>query len=450
MHRVFTRLFFEKPAADGGAGGGADTDADAGEFSADSASVAFTPAPDDSTTQTAGGLDGGPSEMSASAEGVNEGGTDGVDGAEGEETPPAEPAKPAVKSAEAKPAQPGAKKKNVPLTERVASLKKEVDTLTHSKHKTAAELTADQEKLTALRKEIADLEARKASGAAPAKPAEPAKPKAADDTEPVPIPAHPKYKDFDTDEAYEEAVAKWTTDVQTANVENARRLEARITRGVEAKFTSQGSEARAREIQATVVATLEKVRAGKADWNEKATALKGVQSAWYNPEKHSGSTTPFLSDLAMSLLAQGREEGAEILHYLGSDVDRAQRLADLFPTRPLRDAFVHAPSVIPLLEHFATDEGAEEFEGLKRMHPIQMLQAFGALSTRLAAPASSGSGAPAKHAITKAAPSARPPAGSPGARGSAATPSTPNSFEDYMAQEDAAELALKKRLAGIA
>lgn len=453
MHRQSSiwRPFFDKSEADGGPGGGG-ADDDSG-FSSDSASVAFTPAPDDTTVGTEGGLDGGPSEMSASAEGVNDGGEE-VDGEEAAAAAAAEkPAagKPAVEAKGPK------QKKNVPLSERVATLKKEVDTLTHSKHKTNAELTADQDRLATVRRELADLEAKKralATGAPAADPAKPGVTATADEGTDADqeLPEYPDYRKFDTDEAYEAAVGVWKKEAAKVTRENAARLERRITSGVEARLEGHSSEARAKEVEGTVVATLDKVRTGKyaADWNEKAAALQGVQSAWYNPETHGQSRTPFLSDLSMSLLMQGREEGGDILHYLGSDPDKAQRLADLLPTRPLRDALVNAPSVIPLLEHFATDEGAEEFEQLKRMHPLRMNQALGALFSRLA-PASSGSGATVKHTITKATPSARPPAGSPGARtGSGASNATPPPFEDWNAAEDARELAERKRAAGIA
>lgn len=402
------------------------------DFSSESASVAFDLAPDDTTVGAEAAADDA-----------------GTARAEGEESGTAAAAT-AATDVKAKGEAP--KGKAPQPSARIKDLKKEIDTLTHSKHKTAAELATDQGKLATLRAEIADLERRKAGAPAAAgagAAAADGKPKDADKG-PGPRPEHPKYRDFDTDDAYEEACAKWRTDDAAWDARRIDLLKNDITQGVEARFKSKDGEQAAIAAEGRIVSTLDKVRSSKTDWNEKADALKGVQSAWYNPELHKGALTPFLSDLSMSLMLQGREEGAELLHWLGSDPARAQRLADLLPTRPLRDALVNAPSVTPLLEHFATPDGEVEFEALKRMHPIPMMQAIGALSMRLA-PVPRGSGA-AAHSITQAQPSARPPAGSPGARGGGGGTADPSkvTFDDWMAAEDEREKKDKLRLAGVA
>ena len=337
-----------------------------------------------------------------------------------------------------------AKKNKKPLDKRTSQLQHEVATLTHAKHRTRTELDADEKRLADVRREIADLEAKR-SGAPPAR--EPVRAPATSAAEAA-MPEHPKYRDFETDEAYEAAVAKWRTeDVPTWQTAREQALEQRITQGVDSRFRGADSEAAQRAAERRVVSALQKVRDGKPDWNEKAANLKDVTSSWYDPEKHGDQTTPFLTDLARTRMAMGQEDGAELLYFLAEDPDRAQVLADLLPNRPIRDAIVHAPSALVLLEHFATENGQRDFEALKQMHPIRANQAIGALSARLAG-ASSGSLAQ-PHPITQAHPSARPPAGTPGARGSGSPPGK-QSFEDWMKSEDDKELVARKRALGIA
>lgn len=433
-------------ANDGAGGGAGGSDADAG-FSSESASVAFDVAPGDTTA----GLDDGDreahrgetTEVSASADGVNE--------------PPAEGEKPAIAGAkpaiaEAKPAaKPGekGKKPNKPMTQRVDELKKDIDTLTHTKHKTTAELTRDQESLATARRELAKVQkeiadARKA-GAPPVVVPDTTKPAAAAANV---EPDLPKYRDFDTDEAYEDALGKWRTEHKAWQQRSLDAVRDELTKGVEARFATEAQHAQQGRAVETLVKTLESVRSTKADWNERAATLKEIRSAWHDPARHGEDPTPFLTDLTRSRLFRGDKEGAEVLYWLGEDAGRAQRLADLLPNRPLRDALVHAPSVLPLLEHFATDDGAAEFDELKRMHPIQMLQAVGALYSRLQ-PAPGGSGS-AVHSITKARPSAKPQAGTPDARGaSGGGAAQSGSFDDWMAAEDERELKDRQRLRGV-
>lgn len=327
-------------------------------------------------------------------------------------------------------------KNKTSLDKRTQKLKHDVDTLTYQRREAERQL-AD------LNRQIAE---RRTAEPAPAE-----KPKV--EAVAAPMPTVPKYRDYATDEEYEGAVAKYHTDLtawQQGQISAATtKIRDEITQGVESRFRGAGEEAAARATEQRLLTTLETVRSGKADWAEKAAALKDVTSAWYDPAKHGDAATPFLSDLARTRLAMGLEDGGELLYWLGSDPDRAQAVADLLPNRPIRDAIVHAPSVIDLLDHFATDEGQREFEALKQMHPLRVNQAIGALSARLAG---ASSGSPARpHPITKAQPSARPPAGTPGARGTGTPPgSKMPPFNDWMAAEDAKELAEKKRAAGIA
>lgn len=460
MHRrlqIFEPFYDKADGAGGAGGGGADESAagDAGEFSSESASVAFTQAPGDTTQgveQQTGAA--GTEEMSASAEGVNDGGTEEViEGIEGAADKVAEQPKAAAPAGKGQ--QPKAGKKNVPLSERVTDLKKQVDTLTHQKHKTTSEFEKAQTKLADLNRQIQDAEKKLAGGTTTAttgadgtKPSE-QKADAAD-----PIPDHPDYRKFATDEEYDAAVAKWRTDVSAWHGRQTDSVRKSLEDGIEKRFEEHGQRQSSEQIAATVKTTLDKVRNVDAKkWAESTEKLKGLTSAWHDPEKHGERLTPFLSDLSVSLLMQGSEEGGTILTFLADDPDRAQRLADLLPTRPLRDALVSAPSVTPLLEYFATDEGAEEFEALKQMHPRRMYIALGALYSRLA-PAHSGSGAAAHH-VTQARPSSRPQGGTPGARsgGGGGTngnqTGTGGNFDDWMAGEDARERADKLKLAGV-
>lgn len=424
----------------GGGGGAVDEGRDDG-FTAESASnaEAFVAPPDDTTSSAI------TDEATAAAEAraaAGEGDGEPVDGEnEGEisrsaaaasgdaEATPAKVAKPAKKTAKS----PGA---------RTSELKHEIDVLTHAKHKTVGEVREAEQQLAKARLELADIEKKKAGGAAaPAAAVE--KPQV--DAEPE----HPNYRDFNTDEEYESARAKWKTDHAAWDTKRITALRDDITKGVDERLTRRDQTEAVRQAEARMVSVLDEVRKATPDWNERRAVLQGVTSSWYDPTQHGEATTPFLSDLSQSLMLQGNKEGAELLVWLGEDADRTQRLADLFPTRQVRDAILHAPSVKTLLEYFATDEGAEQFDALKQMHPLRVNQAIGALSARLQ-PAPRGSGA-AAHTVTKAQPSARPPAGTPGARGTDAggTTGKPVPFEDWMANEDEKERKDRLRAAGV-
>lgn len=387
-----------------------------------SAKDAFTPPPADTTVAVLD--DEAPADAMAAEPEAVEDDADAV-AVEGE----ASESRLARPESKAEPAKP---KNKVPAAKRTQALKHEIDTLTYKRRE-------EERRLEALRREIAEAETKR--------PAAKASPVAEVKDEPKPLPTIPKYRDYATDEEYEAAVGAYHTELAAAIADQQTRLERRITEGVESRFRSAGDEAEMASAERQFLTTLEKVRSDKPDWNARAENLKTLTSAWYNPETHGDATAPFLSDLARTRLSMGLEDGGEMLYWLGEDGDRAQSLADLFPTRPLRDALVHAPSVMPLLEHFATPEGQQEFETLKRMHPLRVNQAIGALSVRLAG-ASRGSSV-GSHSITKALPSARPPAGTPGAR-SAPAAGRKQTFDDWMCAEDEKELLAKKRAAGIA
>lgn len=391
---------------------------------------AFTPVPEDTTSADAGQVTAPVADVVAegdetNASAVAEAGALGDEGEQSESR---------LSKTSTPEAAKGKAKSKVPLDKRTQKLRHEIDTLTYQRREGE--------------RQLADLNRRIQDGQATLSRAAPPATETTATEADLPQPTLPKYRDYATDEEYETAVGKYHTDLAAWQTDQVRRLEQRITEGVESRFRGAGHEAAANAAEHRLITTLDKVRGGKADWNDKAVALKDITSSWYDPSKHGDATAPFLSDLARTRLSMGLEDGAELLYWLGSDPDRAQVLADLFPTRPIRDALVQASSVLELLDHFSTDEGQREFEALKQMHPIRVNQAIGALSVRLAG-ASSGSSA-ASHPITNAHPSARPPAGTPGARGSGAVPGKKPSFENWMAAEDEKDLAARKRAAGIA
>ena len=304
------------------------------------------------------------------------------------------------------------------LDERRKSLTTEIDTLTFTKHQTAREIAEAQTELTRLRAERAAL------GAAPAetstKPAEPP-------ARPGPA-ARPRYRDFETDEDYETALGAWQTRRDEA-------MKADITQGLDARLERQ----RAEEV---FVSRLSQAKQAHPDWDEKAETLKTVRSPWANPQ---GQAAPFLADV----IQNDPDAGAEFLYRLGADPELAQAAATLQPTRPVRDAIVLSSSPTHLLAYFATPDGQRVFEQLKGMHPVRLHQAVGALSARVTA-ATSGPVVPVLHPMTGAVPSAKPPVGSPRARESTGSGTMSQSFEDWMAAEDAKDRASRVRDAGMA
>ena len=338
------------------------------------------------------------------------------------------------------------------LGQRIAALKKEVDTHTHAKHQTIRERDAAAAELASLRAQIESV--KREAGAPPATDARQPAAQASVATAPAAMPKHPSYRDFATDEEYEAAVEKWHGDVAKFQEDRETALAAKIEAGLDTRLKSREDEDAARADESAFAERVSAVAATHPDFMEKAEALGTLRSSWYRPETHdrvggdgqrNPIPTPFLSDLF-----RNHPDGPEMGYWLGSDLARAQVLADLLPNRPLRDAILLSPSIRPLLEHFATPEGVQEFDALKGMHPARVNQAIGALSVRLST-ASRGSVAPVRP-ITGARPPARPPVGAPGAQGStssAAGPAPGQSFDAWMAEEDARERREKLKLAGV-
>ena len=329
------------------------------------------------------------------------------------------------------------------LSERVKTLKGEVDTQTFQLRQTQREIDAAQTRLAGLRREEAEA-ARTRSGAPATAGAPGAGASGVGKAEEKPaakaMPAPPKYRDFATDEEYEAAHATFLTALTEWQSARELALKNEIVSGVDTRLQSKADEDAAAESAREFQGRMREEAAKHADWQEKAAGLQALRSPWYTEERHAhlGTTTPFLSDLV-----RHHDEGAQFLRFLMDDIGRATRLAALFPSRGMRDALVAAPSLATLFEHFATDEGTKAFDEIKAMHPLRASAALGALSARLTA--SSGSVTrPAP--ITKAEPPARPPVGS-GTRTSGAQP--PANFEDWMAAEDAREERARRERAGL-
>lgn len=436
---------------------GAPPESSDSDFVVESHSAAFTPAPDDTTVAATSGA--AAPEAGATASPPAGAAADGVaapdDDATGEEEAGTEEAQ--TGAVDGDPSQTSASGASAPardgktgqfkkgggrktLSEREKELRAKVD-------KTTFELRDAERQLAERRKELAQAgppkkDASTTAGTGDSATGAAGRPEgAAGVAAPKPMPVAPKYRDFATDEEYETAHSKWMADVVAWNKDQLEAVKAEIQSGIETRLKTRDEQAQQDADEQAFTSRLAAEAAKHADWQEKAQGLASVRSSWFVPEKHDHlGPTPFLSDLVRNHV----EEGPQFMRFLMEDPDRAQALADLFPSRALRDALVEAPSIAKLFEHFATDAGVKEFEALRTMPPARVAIAIGALSARLAAP---GGSATKPRQITNAQPPARPPVGGAGARPAAST--TPKPFEDWMAEEDAKEQRERERLAGV-
>lgn len=422
-----------------------DADAGAGDdgfvIESHSAMDVSEPHPDDTTVHPQNELD---IAAAAAAEAEPVKGAQGEGEGEGE-TEPAKAAGAAAPVAVEK--GKGGKRKGPTLDQRAATLKQQVDELTYQKHQTQRDTDEALRKLGELRQELARVEAKR--GAAPA--AEPEKP-AVPGAVAVARPDFPDYRKYATDDEYDAAVATYRKDdaawVQAQIEASVGKAREDLTKGFDARRTDERVAAEVEQAQRETATRLRAFQAEHPDWQEKTAATDGLRSRWYDPAKFGRAQTPFLSDLLVNHPGDGAGVGYFVGELMESDPDAAQRIADLLPYAHVRDAFLHVPSAIPLLQHFATPDGAREFEALNRMHPQAAFVALGALHARLTA-APSGSAEVPRRPITSAVPTARPPVGSPGANGSGAAPAEPSTFYDWHVQEDARELKEKLRRAGL-
>jgi hypothetical protein len=387
-------------------------------FTYESASVPFEPAPLDTTAGAAPGAALQQGDAQETGEGDGEAVADAAASAAPTQTIVAK--------------APAGGKKRTTLAERTAELRRQTDRATYELRETERRIQERQAELARL------------TPPASARPATPARPDP--QTSDATPPPHPNYRDFDTDELYETAVATWRAAMSHWQIARERGLERRLQSSVEARLQSEAHAKALERADAALVSRLDSTRKKYPDWDEKSKsdALASLTSPWYNPAEHGPLQTPFLSDLA-----QHHDDGPEFLYWLASHPEEAQTLADIRPTRPFRDALLHAPTLLPILQHFATPAGQKELQTLQTLHPVRLFQAIGALSVRLAA-APGGSAAGARHAITSAVPSGKPPGGSPGASGAGAHADPKSqSFDEWYAAENAREESARRRSAGI-
>lgn len=247
------------------------------------------------------------------------------------------------------------------------------------------------------------------------------------------MPEHPKYADFETDEAYQTAVGKWRTDVTAWQTAREERLKQDLTGTLDERLKKDRDTADRQAHETQVAARMTAMRTAHPDFAEKIAA---------NAETLSQIQAPFLQDLITNT-----PDGAEFLYDLASAPDMAQALGALpLPTRPLADAVRQSPAVRMLMKHFATEIGREDFSRLRLLHPIDVIREVGKLEARLET-AERGPAPVAVHSITNVVPPAKPPAGSPRARDSQSS-GAPEPFDEWMAAEDKRERDQKIRAAG--
>ena len=328
--------------------------------------------------------------------------------------------------------------KHAPAT-RKKSIQAEIDDLTYRRETLRRETETEEARLRTLRTSVAPSEVAAKPGAT------------VDETKGAlgndPRPARPKYKDFDDLEKFDDATAQWEADDVAWMTRREARLRSEIEQGFDARLKSADADRFAEQADRDLSA---RVRSGKKafeDFDAKVAHVKDLRSSWYRADRHGDALTPFLSDVT----ANGQNPAA-VLYLLGSlaaaEPEKAQQLADLLPTRPIRDAILASSSPEVLLEHFASDEGGEEFDTIKGMPPARQIMALGALEARLADASDRGPSAGAPAPITGASPSAKPPVGSPRAR--AGDPANkPFVFDEWMRDEDAKELEERKKLLGV-
>jgi len=148
------------------------------------------------------------------------------------------------------------------------------------------------------------------------------------------------------------------------------------------------------------------------------------------------------------------------MYQMASNHDLAEALADLpLPTRPLRDAVISSPAADQIMAYFATEEGRETYDRLRRLRPTQggpaglievvaaVAREVGVLEAQVSA-GHSGSARPAGRSVTGAPPPIRPLGGSPPARGSRTAGQEPD-FDEWYKADKAREMAELRKTFGL-
>lgn len=251
-------------------------------------------------------------------------------------------------------------------------------------------------------------------------------------------PTHPKYLDYESDEAFQEAVGQWHADMGAWQRAHDTALTTEFSSTLDARLAE---ERHRQEEEAETVAAEHRLRAV----GEAHPDLGALIEA--NKETFAAITSPFLQDMIVHA-----ETGADLLWDFATEPDVAVALGDLpLPTRALAHAVRSSSMTRPLVLYFATPEGRDDFLRLRGMPPDRVFREIGKLEARLEA-AVRGPVPGVRHSITSAIPPAKPPVGSPRvtATAGATAGGTPFSFDAWMADEDHKERADKYRQLGIA
>ena len=285
-----------------------------------------------------------------------------------------------------------------------------------ARHDAERRLAIEAAKRETLEQELARTRAAP-PGAPP--PAAPATPDAA-----VPaMPVHPTYSDFDTEADYQQATSQWATDLEAWQTAREARLATAITGAVDDRLAHQQVHAQLRTQQERFGHSLRAVAEQHPDLPAAVKNLEGIRSSWAPAD---APETPFIHDLVLNT-----RTGADYYYHLATHPEEAQVVAELFPSRHLRDAVLRSSAPDSLMRYFATDEGRDAFHRLAGLPDAgDVRQTIGELSARLEAAAARGPASTAPKPITSATPPAQPPVGSPMARGSGPRDATEIDLDD--------------------
>ena len=249
----------------------------------------------------------------------------------------------------------------------------------------------------------------------------------ATDGPPAPaMPVHPTYSDFDTETDYQQATSQWATDLEAWQTAREARLATAITGAVDDRLAHQQVHTQLRAQQDRFGHSLREVAEQHPDLPAAVKNLEGIRSSWAPP---GAPETPFIHDLVLNT-----RTGADYYYHLATHPEEAQVVAELFPSRHLRDAVLRSSAPDRLMRYFATDEGRDAFHRLAGLPDAgDVRQTIGELSARLEAAAARGPALTAPKPITRATPPAQPPVGSPMARGSGPRDATEIDLDDEAA-----------------
>ncbi len=288
-----------------------------------------------------------------------------------------------------------------------------------ARHDAERRLALEAAKRETLEQELARTRAAPPGASPPAAPATP-------DAAAPAMPVHPTYSDFDTEADYQQAATKWATDLEAWQTAREERLATAITGAVDDRLVQQQVRDQIRVRQDRFGHSLRAVAEQHPDLSEAVKNLEGIRSSW---APAGAPETPFIHDLVLNT-----RTGADYYYHLATHPEEAQVVAELFPSRHLRDAVLRSSAPDRLMRYFATDEGRDAFHRLAGLPDAgDVRQTIGELSARLEAAAVRGPASTAPKPITSATPPAQPPVGSPMARGSGPRDATEIDLDDEAA-----------------